>query len=899
MCENKSRAPQDVDPDETREWVESLEDVHHRWGPDRVRYLLNELAARAHAAGVQLPVASATPQVNSIPPELEPEYPGDPGLEERIEAILRWNAKAMVMRANRKVPGLGGHLATYASVATLWEVGFHHFFRAPEAESGASGDQIFFQGHASPGIYARAFMEGRLTEENLDHFRQELAPGGVGIASYPHPWLMPEFWQFPTVSMGLSALQAIYQARFNRYLHQRGLKDTSESTVWCFLGDGEMDEPESIGAITVAAREGLDNLVFVVNCNLQRLDGPVRGNGSVVRELEGVFRGAGWNVIKVLWASEWDDLFARDADGHLARRLTELVDGDLQRIWANDGAYRREQLFEGPELSALVEDLSDEEIAELRRGGHDRRKVYAAFAEARDGDHPGIPTAILVHTVKGYGMGAAGESRNSAHQAKKIEDADLKAFRDQFEIPVPDEQLEELPYLSLDPDGPEVTYLKEHRAALGGPLPVREVLAEPLEAPPLEDFQDFLTDSQGREVSTTMAFVRMLTKLLRHPTIGDLIVPIVPDEARTFGMDALFRSVGIYAPHGQLYEPVDKGSVLYYREDRKGQILEEGITEAGSLSSFIAAGTAYSVHGVNTIPFFLFYSMFGFQRVMDLIWAAGDTRCRGFLLGATAGRTTLNGEGLQHEDGHSHLLAAAVPGIKAYDPAFSYEAAVIVQDGIRRMYQEGEPGLYYVTLYNENYVMPGMAGGSREGILAGMYRLSGRDAAERRTDARPQLFGSGTILQQVLRAQEILAEDYGVGSDVWSVTSYQLLREDAEGVERWNRLHPGEAPRESYVERALSGCEGPFVAASDYMQLVPRQIAPWVPGRVLHCLGTDGFGRSDSRGALRRHFEVDAEHVAFATLAALVRAGELPAEVAAEAARAFEIDTERGDPRFA
>jgi pyruvate dehydrogenase E1 component len=706
---------------------------------------------------------------------------------------------------------------------------------------------------------------------------------------------MPDFWSYPTVSMGLGGLSAIYQARFNRYLHNRGLADTARSRVWCFLGDGELDEPETVGALSVAAREGLDNLVFVVNANLQRLDGPVRGNASVIRELEGIFRGAGWNVLKVLWASEWDELFERDTEGHLVRRLSEMVDGDMQRLSVAPGAEIREELFNTPELRALVEHLSDDDLAKLRRGGHDRSKVYAAFMEAVDGDHPGVPTVILAHTVKGYGMGPVIEAKNTAHQQKSLKNEDLHWLRDRWQLPLDDAGLEAMPYLSYPEDSPEVTYLRERRQALGGPMPVRKVRAEPLEVPTREDMAEAIAGSDGREVSTTMAFVRMLTKLLRHPTVGKLCVPIIPDEARTFGMDAMFRAFGIYAPFGQQYTPIDRKNVLYYREATDGQILEEGINEAGSLASFIAAGTAYAAHGVNTIPFYVFYSMFGFQRVMDLIWACADMRGKGFLCGATAGRTTLNGEGLQHEDGHSHLLAAAVPGIKAYDPAYGYETALIVQDGIRRMYQEDEPGFYYLTLYNENYAHPAPPEGCEEGVLKGMYKLSSREAKAPKTQARAQLFGSGTILGEVLRAQEVLAEEYGVASDVWSVTSYQQLRVDALSVERWNRLHPDQAPRTCYVQDMLTGQEGPFVASSDYLALVAEQIAAWVPGK-LHVLGTDGFGRSDTRPALRHFFEVSTAHVVFATLSALVREGKLDASVARDAQGALGIDPDCADP---
>ena len=900
MCKDDPRGAEpglpwlgdDPDPDETREWLDSLEDLLHRWGPDRVRQVLARLAGCAHQAGVQLPVAAVTPPVNSIPRELEPEYPGDLELEARLEGLLRWNAKAMVIRANKRHAGLGGHLATYASVATIFEVGLNHFWRAPSGDSG--GDQLFLQGHASPGLYARAFLEGRLQERDLENFRQELAPGG-GLPSYPHPWLMPDFWSFPTVSMGLSALGAIYQARFNRYLHNRGLKDTSASRVWCLLGDGEMDEPESVGALAIAARERLDNLIFLVNCNLQRLDGPVRGNASVVRELEGLFRGAGWNVIKVLWASEWDELFEKDEEGHLARRLSTIPDGELQRMAILDGASIRKELFDTPELQRLVEHLSDDQIKALRRGGHDPKKLHAAFKEATDGDHPGVPTAILAMTVKGWGMGAAGEALNVAHQAKAIAGEALVEFRRRFSIPVPEEKLEEYPFLRPPADAPELKYLKQRRAELGGPLPKRANLGKPIETPSLQELAEFTAGSGGREVSTTMAFVRMLGSLLKHPKIGKLVVPIIPDEARTFGMDALFRTYGIYSPVGQLYQPVDAQSLLYYKEAKDGQILEEGITEAGSTASFIAAGTAYATHGVPTIPFYTFYSMFGFQRVMDLVWAGCDQRARGFLMGATAGRTTLNGEGLQHEDGHSLLLASAIPVVRAYDPAFAYETAVIVQEGLRVMYAAEEPALYYITLYNENYAMPDMPAGVVEGIVRGMYGLRSQAPGKPRLPVKVQLFGSGPILPEVLRAQTILAEKFGLASDVWSVTSYQMLRREALETERWNRLHPDQPPRRSWVEQQLQGQQGPFVAASDYMKIVPAQIAEWVPGK-LHVLGTDGFGRSDTRAALRNHFEISAEHVVAAALSALAREGKLGAAEVVKAMDQLGIARDKGDP---
>ncbi|MCW8137972.1 MAG: pyruvate dehydrogenase (acetyl-transferring), homodimeric type, partial [Planctomycetota bacterium] len=776
MCEQQPSV-QDVDPQETEEWLDALDDLRARWGEGRVFYMLGQLQERAALRGCPSPIP-ITPPVNSIPPEEQAPYPGDLALERRLESYLRWNAIAMVMRANQANPGLGGHLATYASLATVFEVGFNHFFRGRSATS--TGDQIFFQGHASPGIYARAFLEGRLSERDLDHFRQELAPGG-GLSSYPHPWLMPDFWQFPTVSMGLAAISAIYQARFNRYLEHRGLRDTSGSRVWLFCGDGEMDEPESLGALTVASRERLDNLTMIVNCNLQRLDGPVRGNGSIVRELEGVFRGAGWNVIKVMWSSEWDELFAADPDGNLARRLAATVDGELQKLGVEPIAALRQHLFAGsPELEALGARFDDAFLARLRRGGHDALKVHAAFKEAVE--HRGEPTVILCHTVKGFGLGT-GEGKNTAHQQKSLKTEDIANFIERFDLDVSRENLEPMRYLHPGQDSEEVRYLKARREALGGPVPRRVVDSPALEPPALADLGAFTRDSEGREVSTTMAFVRLLSHLLKDKGLGKLVVPIVPDEARTFGMEALFNQFGIYSWQGQLYEPVDRKTVMYYKEARDGQLLQEGITEAGGLCSWIAAGTAYATHGVPTIPFFIFYSMFGFQRVMDLIWSGADARVRGFLMGATAGRTTLNGEGLQHEDGHGLLLAAAVPTCHAYDPAYAYEVTVIVQDGLRRMYRDGEPGFYYITLFNENYAQPAMPEGAADGIVRGLYLLRpGQGDAPRA--GRPQLFGSGTIMNEVLRAQALLQERWGVTADVWSVTSYTELARDARAAAR-------------------------------------------------------------------------------------------------------------------
>jgi pyruvate dehydrogenase E1 component len=893
----------DIDPAETAEWIASFDDVLARGGHERVRYLLGLLQETAYRRGVSLPFTANTPYINTIPVAQQPRFPGSREIERRIKSIIRWNAMAMVVRANREAHGIGGHISTYASVATLFEVGFNHFFRGKSDDF--SGDQVYFQGHASPGVYARAFLEGRISAEELVSFRRQLSPGG-GLPSYPHPWLMPSFWEFPTVSMGLAPIMAIYQARFNRYLEDRGIKDTSGSHVWCYLGDGECDEPETLGAITLASREQLNNLIFVINCNLQRLDGPVRGNGKVIQELEAAFRGAGWNVIKVIWGSDWDPLLERDRDGLLVARMNEVVDGQYQKYVVESGAYTREHFFGvSPELRRMAEHLTDEQIQKMRRGGHDPEKVYAAYKAAVE--HVGSPTVILAKTIKGYGLGEAGEGRNISHQQKKLNEDELREFRTRFGIPIADEDIHETPFYKPPENSPEMRYLHERRQALGGYVPARPITPPPLKAPPLSIFSEFLDGSGGREASTTMAFVRMFGRLLRDPTLGKLIVPIVPDEARTFGMEALFRQCGIYSHVGQLYEPVDAATVLYYREAKNGQILEEGITEAGATASFIAAGTAYATHGVNMIPFYVYYSMFGYQRCGDLVWAAADARTRGFLLGGTAGRTTLMGEGLQHQDGHSHLLVAHVPNLLAYDPAYAYEIAVIVQDGIRRMYEAQESVFYYITLYNENYEMPAMPEGAEEGIIKGMYRFRSRDAGS--GDVRPQLFGSGPILREVLRAQEILAERFQIPSDVWSVTSYKQLRRDALAAERWNSLHPTEPPRNCHLWASLKGVDGPFVAASDYVRLVAEQIAQWVPGEYV-TLGTDGFGRSDTREALRRFFEVDAESITVATLAALARrcegagaTGRIEPRVTRETVkRAIEelgIEPDRPDPATA
>ncbi len=851
---------------------------------------VTDLIGRLRAAGVATPRVTSTPYVNTIPASAQPPMPGDRELERRIKSLIRWNAMAMVVRAN-STTNVGGHISSYASSATLYEVAFNHFFRG--AGDGHPADIVYFQGHASPGIYARAFLEGRLDERKLQNFRQELAEGG-GLSSYPHPYLMPDFWQFPTVSMGLGPLMSIYQARFNRYLKARGFLGDPEPRVWCFVGDGESDEPESLGALTLAARENLDNLIWVVNCNLQRLDGPVRGNGKIIQELEAAFRGAGWNVIKVIWGSDWDPLLAAETSGLLVKRMEEAVDGDYQKYSVEPGSYTRKHFFgRYPELFQLVNSLTDAQIQKLLRGGHDPLKVYAAYAAAVN--HRGGPTVILAKTIKGYGLGEAGEGRNISHQQKKMNEKELREFRARFHVPITDEEIAEAPFYRPPPESPESRYLLERRRDLGGFLPERRVTAPPLPVPPREYFAEFFRGSGKAEASTTMAFVRLLSLLLRHKGIGRHVVPIIPDEARTFGMDALFREVGIYSHKGQLYEPVDSKSLLYYHEATDGQILEEGITEAGSMSSFIAAGTAYATHGVHMIPFYTYYSMFGFQRVGDLFWLAGDIKARGFLLGATAGRTTLNGEGLQHQDGHSLLCTTAIPTLRVYDPAFAYETALIVADGMRRMYAENEDVFYYLALYNENYAMPAMPEGVEEGVLRGLYRFRARP--ERRK-LKAHIFGSGPIINQALRAQEILAERYGVAADVWSATSYKALRADALRCERWNLLHPAEPPRKPYVVSLLEKERGPFVAVSDNVKLVPDQIAPWVPGG-LTTLGTDGFGRSDTRPRLRRFFEIDAECTVVATLYALARQGKIKPQFVQKAMKDLGVDPEKAYPVLA
>jgi len=878
---------QDLDPEETAEWLDSLEAVIDAEGVDRAHFLLKNLIDKAREKGAYLPYNANTPYVNTIPTDRQPRYPGDREIERRISSIVRWNAVAMVVRANKESSELGGHIATFQSAATLYDIGFNHFWRAPTENH--SGDAIYIQGHSSPGIYARAFVEGRLTEEQLLHFRREV--DRKGLSSYPHPWLMPDFWQFPTVSMGLGPMMAIYQARFMKYLQGRGLDQTGDRKVWCFVGDGEMDEPESLGAISLASRECLDNLIFVVNCNLQRLDGPVRGNGKIIQELEAVFRGAGWNVIKVIWGSNWDALLARDKLGLLRKRMEECVDGEYQAFKARDGAYVRKEFFaKYPELLDMVSGMTDQEVWQLRRGGHDPLKVYAAYAAAVS--HRGEPTVILAKTIKGYGMGAAGEGMNITHQQKKMGLEELKAFRDRFKIPVPDDQIAEVPIYRPPDDSIEISYIKERRAALGGGIPQRRRRSASLEVPPLSAFEAQLKSTEKREISTTMAFVRILSTLVRDKNIGNRVVPIVPDESRTFGMEGMFRQLGIFSQVGQLYKPEDAGQLMFYREHQQGQILQEGINEAGAMSSWMAAATSYSTHNLPMIPFYIFYSMFGFQRVGDLAWAAGDMRCRGFLLGGTSGRTTLNGEGLQHADGHSHILASVIPNCVAYDPTFAYEVAVILQEGLRRMLKEQEDVFYYVTLMNENYSHPAMPEGSREGILKGMYLFQqGGDSKS----PRVQLLGSGTILREAIAAADLLKNDFGVDADVWSVPSFTELRREGLEVERWNMLHPTSPQRRSYVETCLADRRGPAVAVTDYIKAFADQIRPYVPRRY-RVLGTDGFGRSDYRKRLRSFFEVDRYYVALAALKALADEEQIPASKVDAAIKKYNIDPEKPNP---
>jgi pyruvate dehydrogenase E1 component len=883
-------AVRDEDPVETQEWRDALGSVLAFEGPERVHFLLSEIVTEARRQGAPVPYSANTPYLNTIPPQQEERHLGDRATEHRIRSLIRWNAVATVLRANKVSSELGGHIASFQSAATLYDVGFQHFWHAPSV--GHGGDLVYIQGHSSPGIYARAFLEGRITEEQLVNFRQEV--DGKGLSSYPHPWLMPGFWQFPTVSMGLGPIMAIYQARFLKYLHHRGLADTADRKVWCFLGDGETDEPESLGALSFAGRERLDNLIFVVNCNLQRLDGPVRGNGKIIQELEADFRGANWNVIKVIWGSGWDPLIARDSTGILLNRMEECVDGEYQDFKSKNGAYVREHFFgKYPELKAMVAGLSDEEIWSLNRGGHDPNKIYAAYTAAVQ--HQGQPTVILAKTVKGYGMGEAGEGQNITHQQKKMGEAALKEFRDRFSLPIGDEQLAEIPFVRFAEDSPEMKYLRTRRAALGGSLPARRMKSEGLEIPPLSIFEAQLKGTEGREISTTMAFVRILNTLLRDKKIGKRVVPIVPDESRTFGMEGMFRQFGIFSQVGQLYRPEDANQLMFYKEDTSGQILQEGINEAGAFSSWIAAATSYSTNNTPMIPFYIYYSMFGFQRVGDLAWAAGDMRARGFLLGGTAGRTTLNGEGLQHEDGHSHLLSANIPNCVSYDPTFAYEVAVIVQDGLRRMYQEQEDVFYYLTLMNENYEHPPMPEGAEVGVRKGMYLLKAGEASQREKALRVQLLGSGTILREVIAAADLLAADFDITADIWSVPSFTELRREGLDVERWNMLHPTQPPRRSHVEVCLAERQGPVIAASDYMKAFADQIRPFVPQRY-RVLGTDGFGRSDYRRSLRSFFEVDRHFIAVAALKALADEGAVPASAAADAIRRYGIDPEKPNP---
>ena len=878
----------DIDPTETQEWLESIKAVIDADGPERAHHILERMVELTRRAGAHLPFVPTTEYINTIPAHLEAKMPGDAQMEWRLRSLIRWNALAMVVRANRKPGELGGHIASFASAATLYDVGFNHFWRAPNDQH--PGDLLFIQGHSSPGVYARAFLEDRLTEDQLNHFRMEV--DGKGISSYPHPWLMPDFWQTPTVSMGLGPIAAIYQARFWKYLEARGLMPVSDRKVWCFMGDGECDEPESLGAISLAGREGLDNLVFVINCNLQRLDGPVRGNGKIIQELEGVFRGAGWNALKVVWGSYWDPLLAKDTNGVLKKLMMETVDGEYQNCKAFGGAYTREHFFgKYEETKQMVASLSDEDIWRLNRGGHDPHKIYAAYAAAVK--HTGQPTVILAKTIKGYGMGEAGEAQNITHQQKKMGTHSLKAFRDRFSLPVPDDKLDEIPYLTFPEGSPELDYMRKRREALGGYLPTRRRRGDALEVPPLSAFEGLLQASGEREFSTTMACVRMLGQLLRDKTLGKRIVPIVPDESRTFGMEGMFRQLGIWSSVGQLYTPEDADQLMFYKEDKHGQILQEGINEPGAMSSWIAAATAYSTHGVQMIPFYIYYSMFGFQRVGDLAWAAADQRARGFLLGGTAGRTTLNGEGLQHEDGHSHLAASTIPNCIAYDPTFSYEVAVIIQDGLRRMVAEQEDVFYYLTVMNENYTHPAMPAGAEAGILKGMYLFSAAEGG--RKTPRVQLLGSGAILREVIAAADLLKTDFGVAADVWSCPSFNELRRDGMATDRWNLLHPEAKPRSAYVTQSLEGHGGPVVAATDYMRIFAEQIRPWVPRRYT-VLGTDGFGRSDTREKLRRFFEVNRHYVAVAALRSLADEGAIPAATVSQAIAKYGIDPDRPAP---
>ena len=878
----------DIDPIESEEWVEAINSVMETDGVERAQYILQRLSARVTETGAQLPYAINTPYRNTIPTSKEARMPGDLFMERAIRSLIRWNAMAMVMRANLKDGSLGGHISTFQSSATLYDIGFNYFFRGSTDEQ--LGDLLYIQGHSAPGIYARSYLEGHLTEGQLDKFRQEV--DGDGLSSYPHPWLMPEYWQFPTVSMGLGPLQAIYQAHIMKYLDMRGLAEMGSRKVWCFVGDGEMDEPESQGAIALAGREKLDNLIFVINCNLQRLDGPVRGNGKIIQELEGVFRGAGWNVIKVVWGRMWDPLFEKDKLGLLQQRMDEAIDGEYQNYKSRSGGYTREQFFgKYPELLKIVEDLSDEDIYRLNRGGHDPYKVYAAYHAATN--HAGQPTVILAKTVKGYGLGPAGEAQNYTHSVKKLDLDALKDFRDRFDIPVPDSELEQVPYYRPPEDSTEMRYLKERRASLGGSLPRRKPDFNALEIPPLSALKSIIKGTGDREISTTMAFVRILSALIKNKNIGDRIVPIVPDEARTFGMEGMFRQLGIYSSVGQLYEPTDTGQIMYYREDKTGQVMEEGINEGGAFAAWLAAATSYSTHETPLIPFYIFYSMFGFQRIGDLCWAAGDLQARGFLLGGTSGRTTLNGEGLQHQDGHSHLLSSTVPNCVSYDPTYAYELAVIVQRGLQEMFVEKLPRYYYITIMNENYGHPAMPEGVEEGIIKGMYLL--RKNSAKNTRKVVQLLGSGTILREAIAAAELLKRDFGVTADIWSVTSFNELRREGLSVHRWNLLHPKETPRESYVESCLGGTKGPVIAATDYMKTYSDQIREFVPG-TYEVLGTDGFGRSDTRARLRKFFEVDRHYITVAALSALVKDNVIEATQVAKAIEMYGIDADKPDP---
>ncbi len=878
---------QDVDPLETNEWLESMQAVIEREGLERAHFLLELLVDFTRRSGGHLPYDATTAYVNTIPPGQGEKLPGDYETERRIRSWIRWNALAMVLRAGKRGGELGGHIASFASAASLYDVGFNHFFRGPDHEGG--GDLVYIQGHSSPGIYARAFLEGRLSVEQMDHFRQEV--GGNGLSSYPHPWLMPDFWQLPTVSMGLGPIMAIYQARFLKYLHNRGIDDTSQRKVWCYLGDGETDEPESLGAISLAGREGLDNLVFVINCNLQRLDGPVRGNGKIIQELEGVFRGAGWNVIKVIWGSRWDALLAKDKDGLLRKRMEEVVDGEYQNYKAKGGAYTRKHFFGAyPELLELVSNMSDEDIWRLNRGGHDSHKIYSAYAAATK--HDGQPSVVLAKSVKGYGMGESGEALNISHQQKKMDVESIRLFRDRFKIPVSDAEIADLPYYHPGQDSPEIKYMQERRKTLGGYLPQRRVQPDPLEIPPLDAFESLLKDTGDREISTTMTYVRALAIILRDKNISKHVVPIVADEARTFGMEGMFRQLGIYSSKGQLYAPVDSDQLMFYKEEIRGQILQEGISEAGAMSSWIAAATSYANNGVPMIPFFIFYSMFGFQRIGDLAWAAGDLRARGFLLGGTSGRTTLNGEGLQHEDGNSHVISSMVPNCVSYDPTFGYELAVILQDGLRRMYLDQEDVFYYITVMNENYTHPGMPDGAEEGIRKGLYRFR----AGRSGQHKVQLMGSGAILREVIAAAEILERDYSVSATVWSATSFTELQRDAMAAERRNRLNPDTDPVVPWVAECLAGLKGPVVAATDYVRAYAEQIRPYLPQSNYTVLGTDGFGRSDTRANLRRFFEVDRKNIVYSALYALYKEGAVTLEALVKARKKLDLDPDKSNP---